>query len=152
VTSEENGKLNDIHVTLGELLANVRALTSAQGETRAEMRTLRSHVATLISEGQSHSLRLGEMDRRCQERHSHDTDEVEAARGIAARVEVIEREVADLVPRFDATETSVVRAAAGQEALDKIKSETARRWQIAAAIAAVIGSAAGAGIVQLLGG
>ena len=152
MTDSEQGKLDSIHTLVGELRGDVRALTAAQSDTRTEVRTLRAHVATLISEGQSHSLRLGEMDRRCQERHSHDTDEVEAARGLAARVEIVERDVADLVPRFDVTETSVVRSMASREAVERVKADTARRWQIAAAVAAIVGSAAGAGIVRLLGG
>jgi len=137
---------------IGEMRGEMRGLRSAQESMGRDVRTIQAHVSTLVSSYQQHSLRLGQIDQRCEDRHRKDTDETEAARGVAARVEVVERRLDDIEPRFDETETSVVRATAGQEAIEKVRKETARRWQMVATVLSVLSAAAGLGIFKLLAG
>jgi|GEM_PF-5735280 len=113
---------------------------------RRDTAALRSDLTGLINSQALVAQRQTQMEEACRERHRRDSAEIEASRGVAARVEVIERDLQELRPRFDATETSVVTAAAEQEgarkAVERARKEGARLWQLLGLLATIAGAVA----------
>ena len=144
MTDLENKTLGRLLESMGEMRGEMRAIATTQKVHSDEVHRLRVAIEAHANAWQTQGQRLTNLEENCRRQHRNDTDEHEKAAGLAARVEIVEQHLAELEPRFDETETSVVEVRTEAQVL---KESRDRLWKRIAMLAGLVGGSGAIGAV-----